>query len=144
MKAITEFTSFTLNRAAQTKAALLAAGKTPEEIQEGLATEFKFEGDKLKHFVNAIEVATTHKDNLKRVLVCSLAEGETVPAKAVLVEETHYVPEFLILARPAAKVDDRKGGRGGQRGGGSRGGNDSKKSSPWGLTPEEKAAKKKS
>jgi hypothetical protein len=136
MKAITEFPSFTLNRAMQAKTALSAEGKSPEEIQASLGETFKFEGDKLKYFVNAIEVALTNKENLKRILVLSLNEGESAPAKAVQIEEAHYVPEFLILTKPvAASKTDRKGGR--------QGGRDSKKGSPWGLSPEEKAAKNK-
>lgn len=137
MKAITEFQSFTLSKAVQTKISLAAEGKSPEEIQTSLGETFKFEGDKLKHFVNAIEVATTNKDNLKRVVVLSLNEGENVPAKAVKVEEAYYVPEFLVLSRPAAPAEGNRKGQGNRKGGGK----DSKKGSPWGLSPEEKAAK---
>jgi hypothetical protein len=140
MKAITEFPSFTLDKAIAAKTALAAEGKSPEEISTGLGEKFKMEGDKLKYFVNAIEVAMTHKENLKRVLVFSLNEGENAPAKAVKIEELVYVPEPLVVARAPQEQGDRKGGRGNQRGG--RGGGDSKKSSPWGLSPEEKAAKK--
>ena len=143
MKAVTEFPSFTLNRAVQAKITLSAEGKTPEEIQASLGETFKFEGDKLKYFVNAVDVASNHKENLKRVVVLSLNEGENAPAKAVQVEEMHYVPEFVIMSRPAAAETDRKGGRGGRKGGGNNRGGDSKKGSPWGLSPEEKAAKNK-
>lgn len=143
MKAVTEFPSFTLNRAVQAKTTLSAEGKTPEEIQASLGETFKFEGDKLKYFVNAIDVASNHKENLKRVVVLSLNEGENAPAKAVQVEEMHYVPEFVIMSRPVAVETDRKGGRGGRKGGGNNRGGDSKKGSPWGLSPEEKAAKNK-
>ncbi len=142
MKAVTEFPSFVLDRAVQAKNALAAEGKSPEEIQTKLGETFKYEGDKLKHFVNAIEVAINNKENLKRVVVMSLNEGETAPAKAVKVEEHHYVPDFLVISRPAPAADDRKGGRGGPRRGGG-GKRDDKKSSPWGLSPEEKAAKNK-
>ena len=55
----------------------------------------------------------------------------------------HYVPEFVIMSRPVAAETDRKGGRGGRKGGGNNRGGDSKKGSPWGLSPEEKAAKNK-
>jgi hypothetical protein len=54
-----------------------------------------------------------------------------------------YVPEFQVAPRAVvtakAAPAGGKGGKGGR--GGGRGGN-SPKSSPWGLTPEEKAAKK--
>ena len=143
MKAVTEFSNFTINKGLAAKAALAAEGKSAEEVQAGLGEAFKFEGDKLKYFVNALEVAATNTTNLKRVVVISCNEGESAPAKSTKVEELHYVPEFLVTAKPVAEAtDDRKGGRGGK--GGRRGnrGGDSKKGSPWGMTPEEKAAKK--
>lgn len=144
MKSVTEFPSFTLSQGLKTKATLTSEGKSPEEIQESLGTTFKMEGDRLKHFVNALDVAGQNPDKLKRVLVVSYAEGENVHPKAVKVEESHYVPEFLVEAKSAAKQDDRggRGGRGGGRGGpGGRGGGNDRKGSPWGITPEEKAAK---
>lgn len=141
MKSVTEFAIFTLNKGLAAKAALAAEGKSAEEIQTSLGETFKLEGDKLKYFVNALEVAGQNQQNLKRVFVISLAEGETVPAKATQVEELHYVPEFLNTVKPVATVDT-KGGRGGK---GSRGGGrgEKKGGSPWGMTPEEKAAKNK-
>ena len=141
MKAITEFPSYTLTKAVTTKAALAAEGKTPEEIQQSLGESFKFEGDKLKHFVAAVDVAAQNAQNLRRVLVVTLNEGEKTPLKAVKVEEHHYVPEFLVTATAKpAESNDRKGGRRGGPGGKGGGG---PKSSPWGLSPEEKAAKNK-
>ena len=145
MKSVTEFANFTLNTALKTKAALAAEGKTPEEIQESLGTTFKLEGDKLKHFMASLDVAGANTENLKRVLVMSAAEGESAPPKAVKVDEHYYMPEFHQAAKPAAaKVDAKggKGGRGNDRGGKGRDGGKTKES-PWGLSPEEKAAKLK-
>jgi hypothetical protein len=140
MKAVTEFASFTLTQGLKTQAALAAEGKTPEEIQAGLGTAYKFEGEKLTHFINALDVASKNADNLKRVVVMSLNEGENAPAKAVQVEAHYYVPESLVMAKPMAAAP-AKGGRGGPGGrGGKQGG---PKSSPWGMSPEEKAAKNK-
>jgi hypothetical protein len=144
MKSITEFPNFVLNNGIKAKTALAAEGKSPEEIQTSIGETFKYEGDKLKHFINAIDVAGQNATNLKRVLVVSLGEGEATPNKAVKVEETHYVPEFLIEAKPAAAPasKDAKGGRGGPGGNkGGRGKGGPEKSSPWGLSPEQKAAK---
>jgi hypothetical protein len=152
MRSVTEFANFTLNQALQKKNALTAEGKTPEEIQTSLGEAYKFEGDKLKYFINAIDVAGQNPTNLKRVLIISLTEGEAAPPKATKVEEMHYVPEYYSEVKPVAKDEAQAaGGRGGRGGGGGRGGpgggrgggrGDSKtKSSPWGLTPEEKAAK---
>ena len=143
MKSVTEFASITLNNGLKSQAALAAEGKSAEEVQAGLGEKFKFEGDKLKHFVNALTVASQNATNLKRVVVISLAEGESAPAKAVQVEESHYVPEFLVTAKPAAPAQDAKGGRGGKGGGRGGKGGDKPKGSPWGDAPEVKAAKAK-
>lgn len=138
MKSVTEFANVTLTAAIKKKAALASEGKSPEEIEAGLGEAFKMEGDKLKHLVQSIEVAGANQENLKRVLVVSLAEGEKAPAKAVQVESTCYVPEFHVTAKPqAARSDDKRGGKG--RGG--KGGGRGPKESPWGLSPEEKLAK---
>lgn len=140
MKSITEFQNFTLNKALKTKAALVAEGKTPEEISAGLGEAFKLEGEKLKHFVNALDVAAAAGESLKRVMVISLAEGEAVPAKATKVDEFHYVTEMLIETKYVQAVKaDSKGGKGGGGKGRSAGG---PKESPWGMSPEQKAAKK--
>ena len=142
MKAVTEFPAFTLTKANQMKAALAAEGKNPDEIKESLAQNFKLEGEKLGHFVQSLEVAVSHTENLKRVLVVKLNEGEVAPPKAIKIEEHHYIPEFLISATATAqKADAGKGGRKGGGRGGKR--SDGPKGSPWGLSPEEKAAKNK-
>ena len=142
MKAVTEFPSYTLTKAVTTKAALTAEGKTPEEIQTSLGESFKLEGDKLKHFVAAVDVAAQNAKDLRRVLVVSLNEGEKAPMKAVKVEEHHYVPEFLVMPSAKPAEGDSKGGRRGGPGGKGKGAG-GPKSSPWGLSPEEKAAKNK-
>lgn len=138
MKSVTEFWSFTLLPGLQTKTALAAEGKTPEEIQAAIGEKHKMEGDKLKHFINAMEVAAKNMDNLSRVLVVTLNEGENAPAKATKIEEHHYIPDFKVA--PKAPVTKKVEARGGQRKGGKGGGGP--KESPWGLSPEQKAAKK--
>ncbi|WP_413557569.1 hypothetical protein [Bdellovibrio sp. HCB209] len=137
MKSVTEFPYFTLNTGLAAKKDL--AGKTPEEIQTALGEKFKFEGEKLTHFMHALEVAATNNGpTLRRVLVATFAEGEKVPAKAVQAEAFHYVPDFVPTAKPAAEPTT---GKGGPRKGGGKGG-DKKGGSPWGMSPEELAAKK--
>jgi hypothetical protein len=140
MKSVTEFANFNLTQGLKTKASLLAEGKTAEEIQVGLGEAFKIEGDRLKYFVNALDIASQNQEGLKRVLVLSLAEGENAPAKSTKIEELVYVPEFHVhLNRPPDKKSDGRDKRGGKgRQGGGKGG---PKESPWGLSPEEKAAK---
>ncbi len=121
MKSITEFPAFTLRAAITTKAQLTSEGKSPEEVQTALGTTYKLEGDRLKHFVNAIDVASNNADGLKRVIVMSLAEGENPPAKALKVEEAYYVPDIFVPLAP--KAPPQKGGRGGRGGkGGGKGG----------------------
>lgn len=145
MKAVTEFASFQLTAALQAKAALTAEGKSPEEMQASLGEKYKLEGEKLGHFMQALEVAGSNPEKLRRVLVVKLNEGESVPAKAVKVEDTYYVPEFLSMPTPKAAEEGGRGGRGGRggKGGPRKGGRgDGPKGSPWGLSPEEKAAKK--
>jgi hypothetical protein len=141
MKLVTEFPSYTLTKALTAKAALTADGKSPEEIETSLGETFKLEGDKLKFFVNAMTVANDNSANLRRVFVATFAEGENVPAKSIKVEEHHYVPDFIVTAKPAPSKD-AKGGRGGRGGPGGNRGGDKKGGSPWGMSPEELAAKK--
>ncbi len=140
MKAVTEFHSLTLMKGLQAKTALTSEGKTPEEIQASLGETFKLEGEKLTCFFNAIDVAGTNQQNLKRVVVMRLTDGEIAPIKSTKVEELYYVPEFLNLAPPKPQAEAGKGGKGRQGGGKKPGG---PKGSPWGLSPEEKAAKNK-
>lgn len=137
MKSVTEFPNHRLLQGLKTKSALAAEGKTPEEIEAALAESFKLEGEKVKYFVNALEVAGQNLEKLNRVVVLSLNEGESAPAKATKVDELYYVPQFIIPPAPpqTTKADPRA------RGGGDRNKKSGPKSSPWGLSPEEKAAK---
>lgn len=141
MKSVTEFPSYILVKGIAAKTALVAEGKTPEEIQASLGTTFKFEGDRLKYFFNALDVAAQNT-GFSRVVVKSLSEGENPPTKAMKVEEFYYIPEFLVLAQPQQPARDSRGRP--SRGGGSRGGrgDSGPKGTPWGLSPEQKAAKK--
>lgn len=119
MKSITEFPNHKLIEGIKAKTTLAEGGKTPEEIQTALGESFKLEGDKLKHFVNAIEVASKNAEGLSRVLVVALNEGENAPPKALKVEEHHYVPDFIVGVRPPAapKPARQGGGKGGGKGG---------------------------
>lgn len=142
MKSVTEFAGYTLTAALSAQKALAAEGKSPEEVQAALGEKYKLEGDKLKYFINALDVASKETGVLKRVIVASLNEGEAAPAKSTQVEEMCYIADILNTAKPAPA--EKSDGRGGGRGKGPRGkGGDSKKGSPWGLSPEEKAAKGK-
>jgi hypothetical protein len=140
VKSVTEFPKFTLVQGLAKKAALDAEGKSPEETLASLGEAFKYEGDKAKFFLAAIEVAKANETDLKRVLVVTLAEGESVPSKGVKVEEHYFIPDFHVVQsfkQPAKKDSKGGGGRGGSKGGGAG----KPKESPWGISPEEKAAK---
>lgn len=139
MKAITEFPTFQLVKGLAAKTALTAEGKTPEEIEQNLGESFKLTEPKLKYFVAAIDVAAQNPTDLKRVLVLGLGENETAPAKAVKVDEFYYLPEFAVNRE--IKLQVGAGVKSPRKGGGAR--KDGPKSSPWGLSPEEKAAKNK-
>lgn len=137
MKSVTEFFAHKLTEGNTTKAALLAEGKTPEEIELSIGETFKLEGQKLKFFVNSMEVASENAEKLGRVLVFKVDEGESIPPKAVLLEEHCYVPEFQKAALTAVTKKAEKGGA--QKKGRRK---DGPKASPWGISPEEAAAKK--
>lgn len=142
MRSVTEFPTFKLVQGIELKKALLAESKSEEEVQAALGEKFKLEGDKLKFFFNALEVANTNLDKLSRVLIVSFAEGESAPSTATKVEEHHYIPEFVSANKPPAMgVKPSPKGRGDKGGPGGKGGK-GPKSSPWGMSPEEKEAKK--
>lgn len=75
---------------------LQAAGKTPEELPQAMGEALKLEGDKLKYLLTALEVLGNKTNNLKRVSVFTLNEGEKAPAKAKVKEgvyfEVYYFP----------------------------------------------------
>jgi len=137
VRSLTEFFTFKLVKGIEIKNALAAEGKTPEEIQQNLGETFKLEGDKLKYFLNCMDVAATNREKLAAVKVVQFGEGESIPPKAVLIEEIHYIPEFeKAPLAPVLKKPDK----GGKQGKGKK--KDGPRSSPWGLSPEELAAKK--
>src|SRR5258708_5735495 len=124
MKSVTEFPSIKLAEGVKIKTALAAEGKTPEEIQQNLGEKFKFEGDKLKYFFNALDVAVQHADGLCRLLVVKFNEGENVPVKAAKIDELHYIPEFRI--EPKTKIATKHDKKNTGKGKGNR-----QKESPW-------------
>ncbi len=137
MKSITEFQPSTLQKILTQKNALAAEGKSAEEISAAIGEAFKYEGDKIKYALAAAELANA-KTGIRRILVASFAEGEKPAPNYQLVEDTYYMVE-TFNAKPAVieKADPRNARRGGgQKQGGPKG-------SPWGMSPEEKAAKNK-
>jgi hypothetical protein len=130
MKTITEFNGFALKAAIEKKKEILASGKTAEELPAALGEALKIEGDKLTWLLAAVELAEAKPENLKRIVVGSLAEGEKAPHGAVEKAEKVFLTEFFYTAQPKKQGrennDQRGGGKGkdGKRGkkGGGRGG----------------------
>lgn len=141
MKSITEFTQPSLQKVLAAKTTLASEGKTPEEIATALGETLKMEGDKLK-FIQVAADLVVGKNSVRRVLVATFAEGETIPSKYQKVEDTYYAVETLELTKPAPAAAAPAKGRGGPRQGGNKSGG-GPKGSPWGASPEEIEAKKK-
>jgi len=136
MKSVTEFPNFKLLQGLKTKSELTAAGKTPEEITAQFGETYKLEGEKLTYFLNAVEVASQNTEKLVRVKVVQFNEGESAPPKAVKIEEHTYIPEFQKEAGKVFLGKPQKGGGNNQKK------KDGPKESPWGMSPEQIAAKK--
>lgn len=134
MKSITEFQQATLQKILAAKNSLAAEGKTPEEISAAIGETFKYEGDKIKYSLAAAELAKD-KAAVRRVLVASFGEGEKPAPNYQQVEDTYYLVEMFNAKPVAAEKSEGRSFRGGKKSG--------PKSSPWGLSPEEKAAKNK-
>ncbi len=119
MKTLTEFTVSHLKSAAEKRQELTTAGKTPEELPAALGEVLKLEGDKLNFVIHSLEAVEGKSQNLKRVVVLSLAEGEKAPGGAVQKGDHYYMLEYyppLPGERPAKSADGRRGGRGDKRG----------------------------
>ena len=133
MKTLTEFAAMHLTKGLALLNEMTTAGKTPEEQQASFTETFKYEGDKLKHFTNALNAVKEKMTGIKRVVVLTLAEGEATPKGATAVEGHAYLAEYFPAPfNPnAKKADDRdaRGGRDGKKGGkrGGRGGRDDKR-----------------
>jgi hypothetical protein len=111
MKTITEFYGANLGRALKKTRELTTAGKTAEEIPQAIGEEFKLEGDKLKLFMQALEVIKIKSDQLKRVVVIQLAENDKLPNGATKKDEYCFLPEYF----PAPPRADKGPHRGGHR-----------------------------
>jgi hypothetical protein len=126
MKTLTEFPVFNLKNAVKVKQELLAGGKTAEELPQALGEALKLEGDRLNLILNAIELAEKDLEDLKRVVVYSLAEGEKAPPRSVQKGDHCFLVEYyapLVKNEPRDKKDHGPGkprgkrkGRGGRRG----------------------------
>lgn len=128
MKTLTEFDGFRLKNALSKKTELTTAGKTAEELPAALGEELKLEGDKLTHFLAALEVAEARPDGIKRVVVFSVDEGKSAPKGALQKGDKWYLAEYFASAPTRQGRNnnrDDRGGRGKGKGKGKgRGGRD--------------------
>lgn len=123
MKTVTEFSGFTLQDALKKQKALTDAGKSADEVSQELATSFKLEGDKLKHFLNALESVKERSQHLKRVVVLTFDEKEKKPEKILEKDGSYYLSEYFYVPQPTRKkkrFDGKKPGGKGKGGGGRR------------------------
>jgi len=131
MKTLTEFSGFTLKEALAKKSALIAEGKSEEEVLAAIHEQLKLDEAKAGFYKNVVDMTSSRIDRVKRVVVALKAtETEKVP-EAYMEREGHfYLVEYFPTADSRARMgasdrDDRggRGGRGNDRGG-SRGPSD--------------------
>lgn len=122
MKTLTEFPIFSLKNASKVRQDLVAGGKTPEELPAALGEQLKLEGDKLQWMSHCLEIVGEKMDQLKRVVVMSLAEGEKPPTGAIQKGEHYFLVEFYAPPAPKGGQDTGRGGPGGKGRDGRRGG----------------------
>lgn len=127
MKTITEFTAVRLQVVAQKKKELSVPGISPEDLTKGLGEALKLEGDKLALVLNALEVLGEKFDDLKRVVVFTLSEGEKAPERAQQKGEQYYLAEYYPPLNKKGHPGERggrdgKSGKPGKDGRGGRGG----------------------
>lgn len=139
MRAMGEFPAHILTKGIEARKALLAEGKTEEEVSTSISETFKYTEGKLKNFITAVSLVEPKTEKLYRVRIFAFNEGEKIPDNAVKVEELHFIAEYFddkpVAAAPVTVKTERRTGGGNK---GPRG----PKPSPWGLSPEEIEAKK--
>jgi len=140
MKTLTEFVAVTLRTAAKTRAELTSGGKTIEELPPAMGEALKLEGDKLNFMMNALEVVGDRSDDLKRVIVFTLVEGEKAPTHAKQMGEHYYLVEYYPSLHAKKPRADSRDERGGGRDGKGKGRGDKRGGKPGGDRPEQSAA----
>ncbi|MEK6578154.1 MAG: hypothetical protein AABZ55_02915 [Bdellovibrionota bacterium] len=127
MKTITEFAAITLKAADKTRQELVTAGKTPEELPVAMGEALKLEGDKLKNLMSALDFVGKKIQDLKRVLVFSINEGEKVPPQSEQKDGVYFSAEYYPPLNPPREKGKRFGKPGEDRGRGKGGRNDKKR-----------------
>jgi len=115
MKTITEFSGFDLKAFLPKLTELTAAQKTPEEIEASFQEIKKYEADKTKWYLHALQLAKEDPAAVKRILVATAAEGEKVPSDYQKKDEHYFLIEFFPGAKKVRvkqnKVFDKKPNR---------------------------------
>ena len=128
MKTITGYAAVNIKNAAKIQDELSKSGKTAEELPQATSDAFKegmkLEGDKLTFMLNAVRAVSGRMNDLKRVVVLSLAEGENAPGGAIQIGDHYYRPEYYAPINPP---HPERHGRGRRDGKGGKGGRDGKK-----------------
>jgi hypothetical protein len=111
-KTLTEFDGFRIRNAATTKAELVKAGKTAEELSAAMGEALKLDGDKLTLLLAALDVAEGRQASLKRVVVYAPEEGKPAPSGAIEKDGKYFLAEFFYVPQAQPK----RHGRGDERG----------------------------
>ncbi|MBU6375332.1 MAG: hypothetical protein KGQ59_05010 [Bdellovibrionales bacterium] len=113
MKTLTEFSAFNLRdahrKAQEIKTSIQTEESQKEALSAYLAERFKLDGDKIGLFLASLDLALSKPqelENLKRIIVYSLAEGEKTPSNVVQRDSHAYSAEYLPSLRP--KQHDRR------------------------------------
>src|SRR5579862_1458411 len=107
MKTLTEFSTLTLRRASEARAAKTAEGLEGDALNEALAQALGVQPDRAQRLVEALGVAGPDLDLVRLVRVF---QGETAPQHATTIGEFHYVVDRV--ARPSSGRRDRGERRG--------------------------------
>jgi hypothetical protein len=123
MKTVTEFPGVNLKNAIKLKQDLIAGGKTAEELPQAMGESLKLEGERLDSLLTALEMVEKKSQDLKRVVVYTLAEGEKAPTQLLQKGDRYYLAEYYPSLEKKHPPKDFKGdpGKKGKRRGGRRG-----------------------
>jgi hypothetical protein len=119
MKTLTEFSGFVLKDVMAKKTALLAEGKTEEEVQAAVSEQLKLDEAKVGFYKNVVDMTSSRIERVKRVVVALKAsETEKVPENYIEREGHFYLVEYFpdansrSVARGRDNGDFRGKGRG--------------------------------
>ena len=101
MKTLTEFPGMNLKSSAKTRQELISGGKSPDELSPAMGEALKIEGNKLTFLLTSLEIVGTQLENLKRVVVFALNEGEKAPEGVIQKGEHFYLVEYYSSLSPA-------------------------------------------